>query len=828
MSSPSDALTRTIPHNLPLALSNFIGRERALAEVKQLLASARLLTLTGAGGCGKTRLALRAASDLLDQYADGVWWVELAPLADSTLIPQSVAKAMNVVEQPGHSPMELVLEHVRDKQMLLLLDNCEHLHVGCGELAQIVLSAAPLVGILATSRGPLAVSGEILYPVSPLALPPRPEPEYGTQRSRPSIDELLRYDAIRMFVERARACLPQFAPTQDSAASVVEICRRLDGIPLAIELAAARVNVLSVEQIAARLDDRFALLTTSARVAPAHHQTLRAAMDWSYDLLSEPEQALLRRMTVFSGGCTLDAVESVCADAELPRVHIFNALSSLVNKSLVVAETLRRGHARYGLLETIRQYAQEKSVAEGEWAQLRDRHLAYNVQAAEEAAQQLHGPYEQLWLNWLDAEYDNLRLALDWTLQTYNLTKGLELAIAIYAFWQTRGYLQEGTVWLERLLAGADDTVPVVVHAHATVYAGLMAALLGDAATAQSRGEEAIRLAEGAGEQGKAVLALALLGQGAAARSQVDYSGAFHLFARSVQLFREVDDSYHLSFALTLQANAATGLGQFVAARALLDESLALARELGNRYRIALTLNFLGDVARCELDAARAAEAYEESLFHLREIGATRDIAGGLHNLGYACLHRGDISRAHALFIESMELQRTLGNIQGMAECLTGFAAIAIARQRPAQAARLLAAAAALGGANVTSNWPAERIEYEQASASARTLLGDQEFATAQSEGRTLSMEQAIEAALALPSPDVNTKRAIEELTSREYGVAALIGQGSSNSAIAEKLVLSKRTVEKHIANILSKLGFSSRAQIVRWAIENGLSPTQR
>jgi predicted ATPase/DNA-binding SARP family transcriptional activator len=386
--------------NLPNPLTSFVGREKEQRELRGLFEKTRLLTLTGAGGCGKTRLALRVASDLRDTYADGVCWVELAPLADATLLPQAIAQALNTVEQPGRALLDVILDLLHGKHLLLVLDNCEHLARACAEFAHDVLCDAPQVNILATSREPLAVTGEMLYPVAPLAVPPKSQ-----------VTEIAAFDAIRLFVERARGVLPNFALTSTNAQTVADICRRLDGIPLAIELASARVNALTVEQIAARLDDRFALLTSARHGVPSHHRTLRAALDWSYTFLSAQEQILLRRLSVFAGGFSLEAVETVCADAEtrgggdaekdrlaasprhpLPVSSIVDGLSSLVNKSLVVAETLKPGEARYAMLETIRQYAGDKLRESGEGETIRNRHLDYFLRFAQDAEPRLQSP----------------------------------------------------------------------------------------------------------------------------------------------------------------------------------------------------------------------------------------------------------------------------------------------------------------------------------------------------------------------------------------------------------------------------------------------------
>jgi predicted ATPase/DNA-binding NarL/FixJ family response regulator len=797
---------------IPTVLTSFVGRKRDMAEVRRLLVSSKLLTLTGAAGCGKTRLALRVAADLNHHYADGVHWVELAHLGDPVLVPQAVAKVLHVREQRGRPMVDGLLETLQKKQLLLVLDNCEHVLSACAQLVEALLAATE-ISMLATSREPLGVVGELRYPLPPLALPPRTLPP----------DEMGQFDAVQLFVERARAILPDFALTADNAAVVASICHHLDGLPLAIELASARVNVLTVEQIAARLNDRFELLAAS-HMTYSHHHTLRAAIDWSYDFLSTPEQIMLRRLSVFAGGCSLATAETVCAGDGVEREQVLELQSSLVNKSLVVAHTLQRSEARYTLLETIRQYAQEQLRAAGESALIHDRHLQCFLQLTEETTGKLSGQYQQLWLNWLEGEYDNLRAAMTWALESGRIEAGLRIANAIYQFWTIRDYVQEGLAWVERLLARADEHISPVVHANALAYASLLAGFRGNTSTQMKYGQEAAALAEAAGDEGKPALFWALAGQSNAARAAGDYQTEFNLAQRVIQLGRELGDSRLLGVSLSTWSITAMALGKYNEARAMLDEALPLLRALGDPYRIAMALNFSGDLARLEQQYAQAQSAYEESIALLREIGGVRDLASVLHNLGDTCLHLGDVARAHALFSESMAAQLAQRNTPGVAECLIGFAAVAVVCGLPAAGARLLAAAVAIGGQRVATAWAATRMEYDHYLALVRASLTETELEAEQAAGRTFSLEQAVTYAQQLPLKAAahETRKKPDDLTLREREVAALIAQGKSNGEIADELVVGKRTVEKHIANILSKLGFTNRAQIVRWAIEAG------
>lgn len=811
-------MTHSAPHtNFPTILSSFVGRERETGEITRRLASSRLLTLTGAAGCGKTRLALRAAEEISLQYPDGVHWVALARLSDSTLVPQMVAKSLHVAEQSGLPIIEGLLSALRDKHLLLVLDNCEHVLPACSQLVEHLLATTSTT-ILATSREPLNVMGEMLYPVTPLALPP----------DNLSVDDIAQFDAIRLFIERARATVPAFELTVDNAGAVASICRKLDGVPLAIELASARVNVLTVEQIATRLDDRFSLLTAASPVTYSQHDTLRAALDWSHNLLNAPEQTLLRRLSVFPGGCSLPMVETVCVGDSVEHERVIDLLSSLVSKSLIVADTLQRGEARYLMLETIRQYGQEKLMASGEWSSLRDRHLEYVLHVTEETEPKLRGQYQQLWLDWLESEFANIRAALAWSLESRNIEVGLRIVIALYQFWTIRDYVEEGFAWSERLLAEANESVSLAIRANTLSYATNLAGFRGNTAAIERYRHNAILIAEKAGDKDKSALIWALNAQYFAAHTEGDHQTEFTLAKRIIQLQREAGDAYLLAIALSTGSFTAMSLGKYSEARELLDEGLPMLRELGNPYRIAMALNFSGDLARCEGNYAQAQAAYEESIALLREINAVRDLASALHNLGHACLRLGDIRRAHAFFNESLAIHQTQGNAPGMTECLIGFAALNIVCDLLAAGVRLFSALVAIGGERIATAWAATKLEYEHYLALARAGLTAAEFEAEQAAGRTFTLEQAVAYAQDVAQSAIAAQKASQQpdaLTLREREVAALIAQAKSNDEIADELVLSKRTVEKHIANIRSKLGFSKRTEIVRWAMENDLLP---
>lgn len=813
------------PSNLPIQLTSFIGREREIADARRLLFSSHLITLTGAGGSGKTRLAIQIAGQLKDEFTDGVWLIDLVPLHEPALVPHLVAQVLGLHPVTDLPIQEHLLSFVRNKQLLLIFDNCEHLNQACAQLAQELLTHASALRILTTSRVPLGVAGEAIYPLSGLGWPVyKVEPSHEVD-----FEGFMEYDAVRLFVERARAISPNFNLTAENAQSIIEICRRLDGLPLALELASARINVLTVQDITTRLKNRFALLisTQHAGLEPRHH-TLRATIDWSYALLTPDEQTLLRRLAVFTAGWTLDMAEVVYAGGGIDSGSTLNLLSSLVDKSLIIAETTSRAQARYRLLETIREYALEKLDEVGETPQLRDRHLELFLARAEEAAPKLSEAYQQLWLNWLEGEHDNLRSALAWSLESGQIEAGLRIAIAISRFWEIRGYVQEGLEWFEQLLTRADEKISPIVHANALTFAGFLAMFLGRASIATAYGQKAVALAEEVGDDCNPILILALSSLSSGARAEGDFPTAFAISARTIQLLRDSSESpFFLGMALLAHGGVAIELGNFDIARAALDESLAIAREAGDAFRIAHALNSLGDLARCEQNYTDAQIAYEKSAALLRELGAQHDLASILSNLGYTYLHLGDIERAQTLFSESMIIHQTQLNKPGMKECLIGFAGIALMAGQPSVGARLLAVAGVDRVQSAAPVWLATQMESGQFLERAQSSLTDIEFQSEQFAGRAMSLEQAVDFALRLPLKKrsiVVTREATDNLTSREREIAALIGQGKTNGEIAVELVLSKRTVETHVSNILSKLNLSNRSQIIRWVNEQGLT----
>jgi predicted ATPase/Tfp pilus assembly protein PilF len=684
-------------HNLPQQWTSFIGRERELAEITRLLGEQRLVTLTGAGGCGKTRLALQVAADRVDAYPDGAWLVELAALADLGLVPQAVATALGLREEPGRPLTATLLDYLRTRELLLLLDNCEHLVDACAGLVETLLRDCPGLRVLATSRELLNIQGEMTWRVPSLSLPdesavPGPAGAAGSRTWG---------EAVELFVQRAAAGEPRFALTERNAPAVAQICRRLDGIPLAIELAAARVKLLTPEQIAARLQDRFRLLTGGSRTTLPRQQTLRGLIDWSYELLSEPERALLRRLSVFAGGFTLEAAERVCADGAEPGAakgsshipdrpcairpeDVLGLLGSLVDKSLAMTEE-GEAERRYRLLETIRQYSAEKLRETGEGDEPRRRHRDWFLALAEQAASALTGPEQGQWLERLEREHDNLRAALEECLAGGEAELGLRLGAALCRFWMMRGHLSEGRQDLSKLLAAGGARTLTVARAGAANGAGNLACSQGDYATARTLYEESLAIRREVGDQRG--IAGSLGNMGIVAREQGDYATARALHEESLMIMRDFGDPHGIARSLNNLGLVSREQGNYVAARALHEESLAICREIGDRDGIAASLGNMGLVAQLQGDHMSARALLEESLGIARELGNHQGIANSLNDLGNIAKDLGNFEVARARYEESLTIAREIGDQHGIARSLNNLGNVAL-EQRDYRAAR--------------------------------------------------------------------------------------------------------------------------------------------
>ena len=560
----------TTPNNLPLQPTTFIGRDKELTELKRLFAAARLLTLTGSGGCGKTRLGLQLAADSLERFPDGAWLVELAPLSDPGLVPRTAATVLSLEEEPGKPITTTLVEHLKDKRVLLLLDNCEHLLGACATLAESLVRQCPHLTILASSREALGIAGEQTYRVPSLSLP--------DPKETPTPASIASFEALQLFVDRCLKVDADFRVTGENAATLVSICHRLDGIPLAIELAAARVRSLSVEELNRRLDHRFRLLTGGSRTALPRQQTLRSLIDWSYDLLHDPEKLLLQRLSVFAGGWTLEAAECVCAGGDVEDGAVLDLLTSLIDKSLVAVDQ-SDARFRYRLLETVRQYARERLVESGGAEAIRARHRDYFVALAEEADNKLLGAEQADALRRLEDEHDNLRLALEWSHEEAPAQEDLRLCGAMHRFWFTRGYVAEGRQWCARILAKGVPAEPTLEYARVVNAAGSLAWHQTDFRAARPLLEQGLALSRGLDD--RLGLARSLNNLGSLAFEQGDYPAAQTLYEESLALWRELGDRRGEAGLLGNLALVAWERGDLVAARTLAQESLTLITRSG-------------------------------------------------------------------------------------------------------------------------------------------------------------------------------------------------------------------------------------------------------
>ena len=624
--------------NLPLSLTRFVGRSRELADVRRLLGETRLLTLTGSGGAGKTRLALQVGDEMHGQFEHGVWLVELAALTDPALIDQEIARAIGVREEPGQ-PLSVTLgTYLQPKALLLILDNCEHLLDGCARLAARLLRACPHLRLLTTSREPLGVGGETSWAVPPLSSPNRLESL--------SLEQLGQYEAVQLLVDRATAVQPAFVLSAGNASAVAQVCRRLDGIPLALELAAARVRSLSMDQVAQRMDDRFRLLTGGSRTALPRQQTLRAVIDWSYDLLTETERTLLGRLSIFAGGWTLEAAEAVCAGDDIYSEDVLDLLSQLVSKSLVTIEetSLSENSAvRYFLPETLRQYSAGKlRETFDEGRDLSARALDYFLALSEDAESYLDGPQEAEWRNRLEAEQDNVRAALEWA-REHHPEACLRLAGALYWFWFVRGYGSEWRGWLESALECGTEVSPKV-RVKAVNGAGILAWSQGDLAAAQALYEQALALQRERGNRaGEAGVLNNLAG---VACDEGDYEAARAWYMESLRIYREIGDQGNVAKLLSNLGQFATLTNSLDEAASLLQESLAMLRRLDHFSDTGVALENLGDVERIRGSIEQARAYYLESLRVSESLGDRLYLARLVHALGLLTLAEGESRRA--------------------------------------------------------------------------------------------------------------------------------------------------------------------------------------
>ena len=712
-------------------------------------------------------------------------------------------------ERPGLTPLAILTEHLQPKRLLLVLDNCEHLVASCAQLIDTLLRACPGLRVLATSREPLGVAGEIAWRVPSLSLPWPPHPAPGEPGAG------AQSEAVRLFLERAREAAPTFVATQQNKAAIARVCYRLDGIPLALELAATRVTVLSAEQIADELDDRFRLLVGGKRTAVPRQQTLQATFDWSFDLLTDPERAVLRRLAPFAGGFGLDAARAVCSGGEVAAEHVLDHLTRLVNKSLVAAE-VQAQVARFHLLETVQQYAAARLQAAGEKLTAGAQHLHWFLDLAERAEPEQRSADQTLWLDRLEMEHENLTAALEWSRTASDGAEaGLRLAAALRWFWFARGHPSEGLLWLERGLTGANGVAPPV-RAKALDAAGALCHSLGDLVPAETYLTEGLAIWREIGDKRGMAISLNTLGLVAKAQGSLVRAGT--QLSKALALAREMNDAPRVATVLNNLAALAIDQGDYAAAQPFLRESLSIKRGLGDAAGIANSLHNLGDAALHQGAYEQAAAALREGLTFSRQVGVGHVSAQSLHSLGMVVLRCGDHSGADAHLRESLALFQQLGDRSGIALCLEGLAEAAVASGACEPAVVLLSAASAWREANDFPVPPYDRRDYDRVLGAAHAGLKSAAFADAWAAGAAMSLEQAIDHAPSVAAErSAAAPRARTQLTAREREVARLVSEGLTNRGIAEALGIATATATLHVEHIRGKLGFHSRAQIATW-----------
>jgi predicted ATPase/class 3 adenylate cyclase len=725
------------PNNLPVQLTSFIGRSREMGEVKRLLSQDRLLTLTGPGGSGKTRLALQAAAEMIEHFQDGVFFVALAPVTDPGLIASTIAQPLGIHETAGRSMVDSLKDYLESKSLLLFLDNFEQVILAAPLVADLLVSCSKLK-VLITSREGLRISGEREYPVPPLALPDLTQ--------LPSLESLTQFAGVELFIQRARAVKPDFEITNGTAPAVAEICYRLDGLPLAIELAAARIKLMPPKAMLARLEHRLEFLTGGARDLPVRQQTLRNTIAWSYDLLNEDDQQVFRWLSVFVGGCTLDAVEAVGGDNP-GRPSLLDQIGSLLDKCLLSEVEGEDSEPRFVMLEMLREFGLEQLEASGEQDMIRRRHANFFLALAEQAGAASGSADQVQWMNRMEQEHDNLRLALEWSKSADGAGEiCLRLAGTLGLFWEARGYFSEGRERLSAVLLTPAAQGRTAARARLLTRAAELAYRQSDYPATTSFAGESLEIYREVGDrQG---IASALIKLGNAATEVGDSAAASGFLGEALAIWRELEDKRGIARALISLGWTALRSGVYHLANARLEEALALSRELGDTRRIGFELSGLGEVALRQGDFRRATGLVEESLELRRQLGNKWGVGVSLGILGLVAIRYGDWKRAIARLGESMEVRREIGDKSGCAWCLERLSEVALGQRQAEKAVRLLAAAAALRLSIGSVIDPVDRTEYERMRGSLRSQLSEQRFTAAWDEGRTMPLEQAVAYAL--------------------------------------------------------------------------------
>ena len=766
------------PNNLPSQLTTFIGREKEIAEVKQELDQHRLVTLIGSGGTGKTRLSLQVAADVLEKFDRGVWFVGLAPLTDPELIPQTILSAIGISEQAGKAAFESLKEYLHEKKSLIVLDNCEHLIEASAKVANALLNIAPNLKILATTREALGVNGEVSYPVPALSLP--------DINNLPGIEQLSQYEAVRLFIDRASLVSPHFDVDKANAPAIAQICYRLDGIPLAIELAAARVKMMSVNQISTRLDDRFRLLTGGKRTALPRQQTLRALIDWSYELLSQNERLLLLRLSIFAGSWTLEAAEQVCGEDGIESFEVFDLLSQLVNKSLVVVEDSRSRETRYRMLETIRQYAQEKLRESGGDDEMRGRHLDYYLKVVKEAEPEFFGPKELAWLVWLEKEWDNLRAAVGRSLET-RLDAGLDLVNALGYFLLDHFYVADIENWLSQLMVQPANLARTARRAQGLLHwAWSTAASHEDISVARTLAREGLSIYEEMGD--KNGLAHGYHELGFTFLWEDDYKTGYPFLQKALELFRETKNTFWIahtlqtlgtylksdeylnglaylkeSLSLYRELGSISGiiealkqlgaielrLGNFKSAHMWLDEGLSILQEQGSSLGNSKTMSYdLGDLAFYEGDYELAQKYYEDCLSWAKQKGLPTATSYAEVRLGYLFLRRGEADNAFPFFYNALQFFQKSGITTSTIFTIEGLAGLAVLQGEYEKAVHLFTWADAMREEMDDPRSPVEQASVERDWTVIHSKLKESDVTKHLSESQAMNLQEALALAL--------------------------------------------------------------------------------
>jgi predicted ATPase/DNA-binding CsgD family transcriptional regulator len=764
--------------NLPIPLSTFIGRKHEIDKVKQLVMTHRLVTLTGAGGSGKTRLALKSGQELERKFKHGVWFVDLASLRDASLVTDKIASTLGVHKLPKEDALDLLTTYLSKRHLLLILDNCEHFVTACAEIAEVLLQNSPELQILTTSRELLGIPSEVTWVVPPLTLPNQKSSSKSANQKN-VLKQVQDSESVQLLVERAKSKNPDFALTVDNCESIAEICNRLDGMPLAIELAAAQVRSLSVQEIAQRLDQRFQFLTGGSRNAPLRQRTLMAAIDWSYALLTTKEQVMLQRLSIFVGGASLEAAEVVCVGGEIESVDVVETISHLVDKSLVMANRLERGETRYRLLETIREYALKKLAESQDKMNVQNKHLEYFVRFAEEGDRKIKGAEQMVWFEKLEDEYNNLHAALKWAMESKNSEAGLKLSNSLVYFWFVHGHIMENVIWLEKFL-DQKQNVPPALKAWALLNHGVM-------------------LRAGTTVDNKSTL----------------------LHKQSLRMFRNLDDHRGIAFALNMMGVIGLQKNEPVKTEKLLTESLALQRELGDPWGIAFTMQNFPPLALQKNDLAMAKEYAEETVLWFERAGDQRGVARSLEDFAEIAQLEGNPAHAVELMAKSLPKLIPLGDRGAIAGVLESLIISFAALRKYQMGALLIGTTEALREEMGTSHNRAEYENYHEAVSKIKKNLSELKYNQARSKGRGMPLEEIVDYVTGETNPPVTKLEITAEenvwfqLTARERDVMRLLAEGHSNLEISQKLFLSEKTVRNYISHIYQKLQITSRGEAI-------------